>query len=350
MSTSVFISQSRPVETSATRSSEFISSPLPEWIWSGVEHLYQSVFSSRVMLEKPEQSQTLLCAWVEKNEHQITNILIFCKKECIIQVCNEVIALSSGVIEQFSKDIFSNYPTIKFIRLHAIKLQSSFKNLLAFKSEFSEDYILNIPSSKESWLASLTPKVREKQCLYVKKATSGINGVKFTVVRNSEIKELMVRHVLRFSHDRMKQKGKAFGISVDEANQLCSQMKKVGCLFLLKKNDEICAGVLCSVIDSDVYMHVLAHDQKYNSMRLGLVCCFLTIEYVISQKYRRLHFLWGHYDYKKKMGAKPVVLCNVLVVKSLSKCLLHPLLLGQWCCHGLRDMMRKYRHRYSSKN
>ncbi|MEY3791684.1 MAG: hypothetical protein RLZ09_2521 [Pseudomonadota bacterium] len=77
MSTAAVVSLDRSVEGYTDRSSEFISSPLPEWIWSDVERLYQSVFSSRVMLEKPELIGSLLYAWVERNEQQITDILLF---------------------------------------------------------------------------------------------------------------------------------------------------------------------------------------------------------------------------------------------------------------------------------
>ncbi len=346
MNSSAVTNSRRSEESCSSRTSEFITSPLPDWIWSGVEHLYQSVFSSRVMLEKAEHIQALPSAWVEKNEHQITDILLFHKEGCTIRVSNEVIQLSSDVIDRFSKDIFSNYPGIQFIRLHAIKLQSPLKNLLAFTSGFSEDYILNIPNSKEGWLEGLSSRTREKQRLCVKKAIAEINGIQFCVVRGAEIDESIVRQIVNLSHDRIKKKGKFFGISSEEESQLCRQMKKVGCLFILKKNDEICAGLLCSVIDTDVYMHVLGHDQKFNAMRLGLVCCILTIEHAISQGYKRLHFLWGHYDYKKKMGAKPVELYRLLILKSLSKGLLHPMILGHWYWNGLRDVIRKYRHRY----
>jgi hypothetical protein len=162
MSTSTLARPSRSAEADASRSSEFISSPLPDWIWSDVERLYQSVFSSRVMLEKPELTQSLPYAWVEKKEHQITDVLVFRKDGCTIQIANEVIALPSDVIERFSNDIFANYPSIQFIRLHAVKLQSSLKNSMAFKSEFSEDYVLTIPVCKEGWLASLSARTRER--------------------------------------------------------------------------------------------------------------------------------------------------------------------------------------------
>ena len=345
MSASALASSSRSVEAYESRSSEFISSPLPEWIWSGVEHLYQSVFSSRVMLDKPELIQSLPYAWVQRKEHQITDILLFRMNGCTIQVANEVIALSSDVIERFSNDVFSSYPSIQFIRLHAVKLQSSLKNSMAFKSEFSEDYVLTIPACKEDWLASLSARTRERLRLYVKQATIERNGISLHIGQRNEIDESDVRYLLKLNHDRMQKKGKSYGISAYEEDQLCRQMKIIGYLFLLKKNEKICAGLLCSVVGNDIYMHVLAHDTEFDAMRLGWVCCYQAIEHLISNGFQRIHFLWGHYDYKKKMGAKPVKLYRVLIFKNLIISLMHPKILLRWSWEALRDTARKYRHR-----
>lgn len=345
MSTAAVVSLDRSEEGYTDRSSEFISSPLPEWIWSDVERLYQSVFSSRVMLEKPELIGTILYAWVEKNEQQITDILLFRNDGCTTRVANEVIALSSGVIERFSNAVFLNYPSIQFIRLHSIKLQSELKKIAAFKSEFSEDYVLTLPASKERWLASLSARTRERLRLHVRQATNERNGISLHISQRNEIDESDVRYLLKLNHDRMQKKGKSYGINADEEDKLCRQMKIVGYLFLLKKNEQICAGLLCSVVGNDIYMHVLAHDTKYDAMRLGWVCCYQAVEHLISKGFERIHFLWGHYDYKKKMGAKPVKLYRVLIFKNLIVSLMHPKILLRWSWEALRDTARKYRHR-----
>jgi hypothetical protein len=345
MSTAAVVSLDRSEEGYTDRSSEFISSPLPEWIWSDVERLYQSVFSSRVMLEKPELIGTILYAWVEKNEQQITDILLFRNDGCTTRVANEVIAFSSGVIERFSNAVFLNYPIIQFIRLHSIKLQSELKKIAAFKSEFSEDYVLTLPASKERWVASLSSRTRERLRMYVRQAKDTKNSISLSISQRGEIDESEVRYLLKLNQDRMQQKGKSYGISALEEDRICRELKIVGYLFLLKKKDQICAGLLCSVVGNDIYMHVLAHDTKYDALRLGWVCCYQAVEHLISENFQRIHFLWGHYDYKKKMGAKPIELYRVLIVRSLTKSLLHPKILMQWIFEACRDRARKHRHR-----
>lgn len=324
--------------------SEFISAPIPYLLWSDVERLYNSVFSSKVMLASNTEDAKSLYAWVEKSSQQISSILLFRKQGCVAQVANEVIRISPEVLQRFSKSILSHFSDIHFIRLHAVILQEPLKGALIQSSIFSEDYILQLPTSKEQWMASLSARAREKLRSYLRRALSEENGIQFFTYKQESIQEKDVRAVLKLNQSRMQNKGKKYGMTITEENKLCLQMKKKGQIFLLKKDDKVCAGLLCSVVGTDIYMHVLAHDPVFDNLRLGLVCCSRTIDYVISQKYQRLHFLWGHYEYKKQLGAKPVDLNRVLIIRGLSYGLLHPLFMGLWYVNKARDLLRELRY------
>jgi hypothetical protein len=165
------------------------------------------------------------------------------------------------------------------------------------------------------------------------------------VSRESNIDEKDVRAVLLLNQLRMQKKGKNYGMTSLEESQLCNQLQKTGCICILKKDGRICAGLLCTVTGTDVFMHVLAHDPSFDKLRLGLVCCCLTIEYVIEQQFKCLHFLWGHYDYKRQLGAQPIELSRVLVARNLSVGLLHPLFFCRYFFDRVRDLLRAFRHR-----
>ncbi len=62
-------------------------------------------------------------------------------------------------------------------------------------------------------------------------------------------------------------------------------------------------------------MHVIAHDPTYDDLRLGLLCCALTIEDAIAKGCQQFHFLWGRYDYKTRLGGEREVLSQVLVFR-----------------------------------
>lgn len=330
--------------------SEFISAPIPDSLWLEVESLYSSVFSSKAMLAPNAYSAETLHAWIEKSSHKVSSILLFRKQGCVIQVANEVISISPAVIQRFSKNVINQFPESHFIQFHAVILQQPLKKSLMQSSVFSEDYILKLPQTKEQWMESLSARAREKLRSYIRKAFNGKNYIEFTIHKQADINENDVRAVLKLNQSRMKLKGKKYGMTIGQENQLCEQMKKTGQIFLLKKNNVICAGLLCSVVGTDVFMHVLAHDPAFDKLRLGLVCCSKTIDYVISQKSQHLHFLWGHYDYKKQLGAKPVDLNRVLVIKNISDVLLHPLIMGHWYVSKARDLLRGIRHKRLTRN
>ncbi|MEY3791685.1 MAG: hypothetical protein RLZ09_2522, partial [Pseudomonadota bacterium] len=113
---------------------------------------------------------------------------------------------------------------------------------------------MTLPASKELWLASLSSRTRERLRMYVRQAKDTKNSISLSVSQRDEIDEFDVRYLLKLNQDRIQQKGKSYGISADEEDQIYRQSKKVGYLFLLKKNDRICAGLLCSVVGNDIWV------------------------------------------------------------------------------------------------
>jgi hypothetical protein len=345
MSTSCVVSVDPSVFNTLDYDSEIMPAPVPNWVWCEVERLYDSVFSSKAMLVSDQNDTESLYAWIEKSLNQITDIFLFRKDGCVIQVANEVIHISPEVLRRFSENIFTCYPDVHFIRFHAVVLDQSTENKAVQASVFSEDYVLQLPNSKELWMTGLSARTREKFRSYLRRALNPKNEIKFFVYKQSQVNEEDVRSVLKLNQLRMQKKSKNYGMTITEENQLCMLMKKNGYICLLKANDEICAGLLCSVTGSDIYMHVLAHDPVFDKLRLGLVCCILTVEHLISHNFKRLHFLWGHYAYKKQLGAKPVDLSRVLVFKSLGLGITHPIIMAHWYANKARDLLRQLRHK-----
>jgi hypothetical protein len=90
-------------------------------------------------------------------------------------------------------------------------------------------------------------------------------------------------------------------------------------------------------------MHVIAHDPAYDDLRLGLLCCALTIEDAITRGCHQFHFLWGRYDYKTRLGGEREALSQVFVFRDLSAFLQRP---GDLVTHALasaRAWLRRQR-------
>ena len=94
------------------------------------------------------------------------------------------------------------------------------------------------------------------------------------------------------SRARMRAKGRTYGMDAREERALCALMRERGQLATIEIDGQVRAGMLCTLAGNDLYMHVITHDPAFDELRLGYLCCVLTIEAAITQRRRRFHFLW----------------------------------------------------------
>ena len=329
--------------------SEFIATPLPEFVWAELENLYSSVYASRLIFHAHAEygaESTNVHVWIERKRGAITALLLFQRKGPEIWVLNEVIALSPQTVMRFAKAVFDSDSHAHLVRLHAIALTGPSTDPALWQSIFSEDYVLELPSDYDQWMAGLSRQTREKLRYHLRRSFRRQPDLEFTVQCVDDISDADVRKVLRLNQERMNLKGRVYGMSDTDEARLSTQMQSVGMLCALKIEGEIFAGLLCSAVGSDIYMHVIAHDPRYDDLRLGLLCCCLTIRHAISREYARFHFLWGHYEYKRKLGGQPVPLSRLLVRRNAWQSVRHPVLTGRWLLLTARDSLRRWRQSF----
>ncbi|MFM8467251.1 MAG: GNAT family N-acetyltransferase [Oxalobacteraceae bacterium] len=333
-------------EAASRCQSEFFTAPVPDTLWPLLESLYSSVYSSRALLQ-PHGGSGLLDstahAWMEHTGGRVSALLLFTCEGPRVRVLNEVLSLPDAVIRRFTDAIFARYRQIHLVQFHAIALAVQPDRSWFWFSVFSEDYVLDLPDSHAAWLDSLSRQAREKARYYLKRSFRRQPSLEFTVSCGATIVDAEVMAVLRLNRQRMQRKGKTYAMSDAEASQLTRLMPQVGMLFALRLEGEICAGLLCSAIGKDIYLHVIAHDPAHDDLRLGLVCCCLAIQQAIECQFSRFHFLWGHYDYKRRLGGHSRPLYRVLIARRSWHLLAHPVHGMRWCAQLARDTARRWR-------
>ena len=150
--------------------------------------------------------------------------------------------------------------------------------------------------------------------------------------------------LLQLSQARMAHKGRSFNMGAREAHCLRAMIRECGQLSVIEIQGEICAGLLCTRLEKSIFMHVIAHDPRHDDLRLGFLCCALTIEAAIVSRAERFHFLWGFYDYKTRLGGQRQSLYRALVFRSWWHGLSHPLLLVAQLVQRARRKIRQWRH------
>ena len=323
---------------------EFHRWPLPGYIWPALHSLYRSIFCSEPHLRVHQSLHPDIQAWVTRGNGSITGLILFRVKGRVAHVINEMHALNAAQLNQFATALFRAYKHVDAICMHAIRIEGVGLTLPLLQTEYSEDYLLSLPDSSEAWKATLSAQTREKIRYHYRRSCRKQPDLSFRQIDGSDMSDAQFDHILALNQARMSHKGRAFNMSQREVQYLRSMIRECGQLSVIEVQGEISAGLLCTQLEKSIFMHVIAHDPRYDDLRLGFLCCALTIEAAIASRAERFHFLWGFYDYKTRLGGQKQSLYRAVVFSSWWHGLSHPLLLGAQLVQRARRKIRQWRH------
>ncbi len=311
---------------------EFHRWPLPDYIWPALERCYRSSYCTESQLRISGSLTPRIEAWVARRDGCISAVILFDRYHDHVRVLNEVFVLSEQVLGDFAEAVFGLYPKLRVIRLRAVKIDALPKQYIGLSADISDDYRLKLPASTDQWYRSLSARTREKLRYYLRRAQQRMPTFSFRTLGTNEFNLAQIKQIIQFNRARMQVKGKRFGMSAMEEHQICQIMLERGQLSIIEIDGKPCAGLLCTSVGGEVFMHVIAHDPTYDDLRLGLLCCALTIEDAIAKGCQQFHFLWGRYDYKTRLGGEREALAQVFVFRDLSAFIQRP---GDLVAHAL---------------
>ncbi len=325
---------------------EFHRWPLPGYVWPALERRYHSIFCSEPWLRLHDALTHRIEAWVMRRDGRIAALVLFERTGRCARVINEAFDLPAEALDEFAQALFAQYPMLSAIRLTATALEARPHHYPCFVAACSDDYVLTLPASEEAWLALLSAQTREKIRYHWRRAQRRQPSLCFRTVPAASIEAAQLRSVIEFNRARMKAKGRSFGMNAVDERRLCALMHERGQLSVIEIDGEVRAGLLCTLAGNDITMHVIAHDPAFDDLRLGFLCCVLTLQDAIAQGLQRFHFLWGHYDYKTRLGGRRIELAQVVLLRARRFAWLHPRLLGGHGLACLRLIARRCKQRF----
>ncbi len=334
-----------PIQTEKSGlAAEFHRWPLPGYIWPALHGLYQSIFCSEPHLRNHDSLRPGVQAWVARRNGDITGLILFQVKGRIARVINEMHAIDAAKLNQFAQALFREHTQVDVICLHAVRIEGDGLTLPLLQTEYSEDYLLPLPDSAEAWKGGLSSQTREKIRYHYRRSCRKQPDLSFRQIDGHDMSDAQFDRILQLSQARMSRKGRSFNMSEREVRCLRTMIRECGQLSVIEIQGEICAGLLCTRLGKSIFMHVIAHDPQHDDLRLGFLCCVLTIEAAIASRAEQFHFLWGFYDYKIRLGGQKKSLYRAVVFRSWWHGLSHPLLLGSQLVHRARRKISQWRH------
>jgi hypothetical protein len=282
---------------------------------SEVDCVCSNPFCSTVRLPNVEGT-SLVLEWLAYKDNILEAAILFsCRKNRVI-VLSELLNFNVEVIGEFAKYIFANY-----VRINLVMLPSVREGGFAFRFPYqrynsTEDIVITLPRTLDEYLGRLGSSTRSNLRRYQKRVAHSSPEMKFEFYRGRDATDQIISSLIHLSTVRVKGKNQIPSHTEDSVAELKRMVASYGVVLVATVNGRICGGVICTAVGNSFFMHVLAHDPCHDHLRLGFLCCYLSICDAIRRGARGYHLLSGKYDYKFRLNGRQVDFDKIVIYRS----------------------------------
>lgn len=291
---------------------------VPDSVEHDLENIYHSIYTTAARMEI-YGALAEASTYIVRQGAKTRTVFLFRREGNRVTVYNEQISLENNEIKKFSDAIFSKYKSVSFISFYAIDADMNKFSRPVQKLNCLEDIVLQLPCTAEAYFKVLSENTRASIRKSQKKLQQNLPAIQFETCCKDDVSEQEIRSIIALSHARMSAKKRRFHYDEIAIQKLIKLVRKYGTVVIAKNISGICAGTICYRVGEHYFMHVLAHDPKYNEYGLGKLCCYLSVCDAISNGAKAYHFGWGRTNYKYAMGAKNVDLYRIEIYRSSAR-------------------------------
>jgi CelD/BcsL family acetyltransferase involved in cellulose biosynthesis len=270
---------------------------VPSFVEAELERIYGNFFSTVGHFKESGRIENA-CTYVAIEEGVITTIFLFQLGEGYVRVLNEVIKVSQRDVDLFSNFIFSAYGSVDIISFHAVDTGVVPSHRPYQRINCLEDIVLTLPTMAEDYFNKLGKSTRKTIKGYSNKLKREFPSFQINIYAKDEAEEQLIRKIIDFNKTRMLSTGKVSAFDEEATKHIIQFVRMYGLICVATIDDKICAGSISYKVGNNYFMHVSAHDSKYDSYRLGVLFRYLTICECIKRGGAECHFLWGRQEFK----------------------------------------------------
>lgn len=311
--------------------------PFPTWMRKASDHLYGNIFCSPLRFQEETENGSIF-AVVLQNQENVKQVILFSKEGRKLNVLNELFTLPSVDLEQFVRYVFDNWSEISCIALDSICVNSLSLPYPYQCFNKTEDIAARLPAKVADYQSMLSKNTWAALRRYQKKIRKDYPDITFSTYQKNEAGTRLTDQIIELNKARLANKREEPTHSDASIAELKRMVAAHGITLVAKRGDALCGGVICTRIHDHVYMHVIAHDPTYDHLRLGKICCFLSICDAIERGSSTYHMLSGEYDYKYQFLGERRAYDKLVIYRSYPSLLLN---LAEYANNEVRGRGRK---------
>lgn len=250
-------------------------------------------------------------------------VLLFRCEGPEVSVLNEFMTMSTDDIERFTAHMFSTCKAVKVVSFGRVRSDVQRLPYPWHAVNYTEDMIVDLPGSVKEYDARVGKNMRRNIKRYTNALQRDFPSYAYRVCVGAAVNEEDIRDIIRLARLRMESKNIVPRFNEAETQWIVKLAKECGLVGIATIDGAICAGAIGFRIGDNYFMHVIAHDPKYNYYSLGIVCYYHTICEGIARGAKRFHLLQGRYGYKYRLLAERHDIRHIDVYRNSLQAALH---------------------------
>lgn len=276
---------------------------VPSFAGPAIDRLYGHLYCSLSYFEVAHEvaGASTYVAWSGSTP---VSVLLFRRTKHEVTVISDYLTLHEAEIGRFADYVFDRFKTVTVISFRKVRADISRLAYPWHAVACSEDMVVALPPTVKEYEAAVGKNMRRNIKRYTGALVKEFPSYRYQLYRAGDISEQQIRDIIALSCTRMKSKNIVPRFNEEETQWIVDFSKKCGIVGVATIDGRVCAGAIGFRIGENCFMHVIAHDVKYNDYSLGILCYYHTICEGIACGAKRFHLLQGRYGYKYRLLAE----------------------------------------------
>jgi hypothetical protein len=296
---------------------------VPSYIDTELHKLYGNIHSTLAHLRVYGGLDEVTHSYVARRQGMAVAVFLFCRDGNTVHVINEGMAIGEEELDRFAGHVFSGWPEVSAIRLHAV--QSNVRQLRVPYQQYvcTANIVLPLPATAEEYIAGLGKNMRRNLRRYMDKLKRDFPSFRYEVFEKGAASEQHIREIIDLNRARIAGKNIRYALD-DEVEKVIALVRECGMVGVMTIDGCVVGGTVGYFGGDNYFFKVISHDPRYNGYSAGILCCYLTICECIARGCREYNFMWNEYEYKFALGAHSRSLHHLVVYRSRLHMLLRP--------------------------
>lgn len=322
--------------------------PFPQYVQEGLERIYGNVFCTLARLSE-EQRGDGIAAYLSFERGTPNHIVLFRLDADRITVMNDYFTMRSYDLERMAAFLLATYPEVNLIRFSAVSVGSISLPFRIQRFNATEDIVISLPATPEIYFASLGRNLRTA----IRRAQKGLTvqqpTIDFKMYEKSEVGRERIARLIELSRLRIARKGKHSCHSDRSVAELIRMVDTYGVTLVAQSEGRVYGGVIATQIGSQFQMHVVTHDPVFDEIRLGMLCCYMSICEAVRRRVTQFHLLSGRNEYKFRFRGEEQGYERIIIYRSLQGALVNLPICISTLVQGKKRMAKRWAESWRSK-